>query len=96
MFDPSSRYHGLPVLTCTAPTGQTIPYVARRFCPQGDTLPVLAEALVGDRDRLDLVAARTLGNALLAWRIADANDAMDPADLTAEPGRRLRIPVPQA
>jgi len=47
-------------------------------------------------DRLDLITARTLSDPEQFWRIADANDAMDPTDLTNEPGSRLRIATPQA
>jgi nucleoid-associated protein YgaU len=43
-------------------------------------------------DRLDLIAARTLGDPLLFWRIADANLALDPFDLV-EPGRALTVPL---
>jgi hypothetical protein len=36
-----------------------------------------------------------LGDPTVFWRIADANDVMDPADLVDEPGEIVRIPVPQ-
>jgi hypothetical protein len=29
------------------------------------------------------------------WRIADANAALHPNELTAQPGRRLRITLPE-
>src|SRR3712207_7753957 len=35
-------------------------------------------------DRLDLITARTLGDAEQFWRVADANDTMNPNDLTGE------------
>jgi hypothetical protein len=41
------------------------------------------------------VTSRSLGVAEAFWRVADANDAMNPFDLTREPGRRLRVPQPQ-
>jgi hypothetical protein len=34
---------------------------------------------------------RYLADAEQWWRIADANPVLDPAELTAEPGRTLRI-----
>lgn len=43
-------------------------------------------------DRLDLVANRTLRDPLQAWRIADANTAMDPLALTRRAGATLQIP----
>ena len=95
MFDHTSRYYSLPVATLTLPNGQTIAYVRRRFLPQGDKLPLLAEVPVAQGERLDLVTNRTLGDPLAFWRICDANNAMDPQALTAEPGRVLRVPLPQ-
>jgi len=57
---------------------------------------VLAEVTVSQGDRLDLITARTLGDPEQYWRICDANEAMNPPDLTDEPGEVLRVPVPQA
>jgi hypothetical protein len=72
-----------------------ISYVSRRFLPQGDTLPPLVEVAVTQGDRLDLIATRTIGDPGQYWRICDANNAMNPFDLTAELGTILRVPVPQ-
>lgn len=95
MFDITSRYAGLPTAVRVEADGREVPYVRRRFVPAGETLPLLAVETVRQGDRLDLVTARTLGVPEAFWRVADANDALDPAALTSEPGRRLRIPVPQ-
>jgi hypothetical protein len=95
MIDPSSRYHGLPVLTITAQDGRTISYVARRFLPRGSSLPLLAETAVEQGERIDTIANRTLGDPLAYWRVCDANDAVDPGELVEETGRILRIPLPQ-
>jgi hypothetical protein len=94
MFDFTSRYAKLPTFTYTAPNGQVSSYVGRRFLPDGESLPVLAQVTVGARERLDLLTYRTLGDPLQYWRIADANDAINPFDLE-EDGRTLRVPVPQ-
>jgi nucleoid-associated protein YgaU len=59
-------------------------------------MPLLVEVTVNQGDRLDLIAARALGDPELFWRICDANNAMDPLELTAEPGRRLRVAIPQS
>lgn len=96
MFEPSSRYASIEQATLELPHGREVHHVRRRFLPQGSTMPVLAEVTVTDSDRLDLVAARTLGDPELFWRVADANDAMNPFDLVTEPGALLRVPVPQA
>lgn len=94
MFDHTSRYYGLPVATTTDAAGRTVSYVPRRFLPNGDDLPLMAEVAVAQDDRIDLVAYRTLGDPAAFWRICDANNAMDPQELTAEAGRLLRVPVP--
>ena len=95
MFEPTSRYHGIETAEYRTARGRLVRYVRRRFLLQPDALPLLVEVTVTEGDRLDLIAARTLGDPEGFWRIADANDAMDPLDLTAEPGRVLRVPVPQ-
>jgi hypothetical protein len=95
MFDPASRYAKLPVLTWTAPDGAPVVYVARRFLPRAATLPLLAETAVRSDDRPDTLTARTLGDPTVFWRVADANDVMDPGELVDEAGRLVRIPVPQ-
>jgi hypothetical protein len=46
-------------------------------------------------DRLDLIAAKYLGDPLMAWLICDANGAIRPHDLVATPGRVLAITTPQ-
>jgi hypothetical protein len=95
MFEPSSRYDPLKTATLTGPDGCEIAYKRRRFLPQGQAMPLLVEVTVSEGDRLDLIAARTLGDPEQFWRICDANNAMNPFDLTAEPGHTLRVPVPQ-
>lgn len=100
MFDYTSRYYKLQVATLDLADGRTVPYVRRRFLPQGDEMPLLAEVSVAQGERIDLVSNRTLGDPLAYWRICDANNAMDPQALAEEaandPGRLLRVPLPQA
>jgi hypothetical protein len=95
MFDPTSRYAGLEVVEATDPDGRAIAYVRRRFVPPGRAHQLLAEVRVLQGDRLDLITHRTLGDPEHFWRICDANDAMNPEDLTAEIDRALRVPVPE-
>jgi hypothetical protein len=95
MFEPTSRYANLKTAAYTAADGREITYVRRRFLPQGESQPLLVEATVIDGDRLDLITSRTLGDPEQFWRVADANNAMNPVDLTGEPGRILRVPIPQ-
>jgi len=94
MFDPDSRYADIEDAVLTTPDGREVTYKRRRLLPHGSALPLLVEVAVREGDRLDLVTARTLGDATQWWRVADANDAMNPVDLN-EPGRTLRVPVPR-
>jgi hypothetical protein len=96
MFQFSSRYYNLETVTFPLPDGRLAPYKRRRFLPQGEAMPLLIEVTVTQGDRLDLITARTLGDSEQFWRVADANNAMNPFDLTTEIGRRLRVPIPQA
>lgn len=79
-----------------APDGRVIVYRRRRFLPPGETIPTVAHVVVIAGERLDRLAYRSFGDAEQAWRIADANNAMRPQALVAEPGRQLAIPLPQA
>src|SRR5215472_3748571 len=105
MIPVTSRYYGLPTATLALPDGRTVVYLTRRFVPAADPSAVVFEYPVTPADRLDLIAARHLGDAEQFWHLADANSAMNPADLipppaaglpTGEPQRRLHVPQPQA
>jgi hypothetical protein len=95
MFDPASRYADLETVQTMLADGRVVAFKRRRFLPQGSRLQLLTEVAVAQGDRLDLIAARTLGDGEHFWRVCDANDAMNPRDLTADVGRALRVPVPQ-
>lgn len=100
MFDSTSRYSSLPVLTHTA-TGsdgepRSIRYASRRFIPDTSAGVTLTEHTVRQGDRLDNITARTLGDPVLFWRIADANLSMEPETLCDEPGFRIIISLPSA
>ena len=95
MFEPTSRYYAIETATLTGPDGRRIAYKRRRFLPQGEAMALLVEVTVTAGDRLDLITARTLGDPEQYWRVCDANNAMNPAALTATLGQRLRVPVPQ-
>lgn len=95
----AGRYDGVPIATTTVPDGvggeREVRYLQRRQAPTGPTVAPLALHRVTDEDRVDLVAARYLGDPLAYWRIADANAALDPADLTATPGDIVVVPTPE-
>src|SRR5206468_519386 len=94
MFDPSSRYVKLDTATLVQPDGSVIVYVRRRFIPPADTHVELARVDVNPGERFDLLAARTLGDPLHFWRLCDANDVADPAELET-PGLQVIVPLPQ-
>src|SRR3954464_1727272 len=95
MFNYTSRYYNLETVKMTLHDGREAVYKRRRFLPRGSAMPLLVEVAVTECDRLDLIIARTLGEPEHFGRVADANDAMNPFDLTTETGRILPVPVPQ-
>ena len=94
-FPPTSRYYGIETATIELREGKTSAYLRRRFVPQPERFTTLQEHVVVQGDRIDNIAARYLGDPLQFWRVCDANRAMRPAELTEEPGRRLRIALPE-
>ena len=57
--------------------------------------PTLLEHLVTQGERLDNVTAKYLNDPTQFWRVADANQASRPEELTDEIGRRIVISLPQ-
>ena len=94
-FAPDSRYQGLPTAQATLPNGRKVVFVTRRFLPPPDQFARLATVRVVAGDRLDRIAAAHLGAPGAWWRVADANGAMQPEALVAEPGRPLAITLPE-
>jgi hypothetical protein len=94
VFDPRSRYYLVPDTVYETEDGGQIAYKRRRFLPQGGEMPLLSVVSIAPGDRLDLIAARTLGDGEQFWQICDANNCLNPFDLTAEIGATLRVPVP--
>ena len=94
MYERPSRYASTGTAELSMRDGRTIIHRRRRLLPAGDAIIPQTELTVTAGDRLDAIAHRTLGDAEVYWRICDANNAMHPAQLTAEPGRSLRIPMP--
>ena len=96
-FPTDSRYHGSSTLTHTAPNGQAVTYLARRFVPQpgAPNYSTVAQHTVKQGDRLDLIAANYLGDPLMFWLLCDANGAVRPDALVETPGKVLNITTPQ-
>lgn len=90
MIFKGSRYERVPVLEHTDPSGRVVPYLGLRQIPP---TPVREEHVVTEGQRLDHVAHLRLRDSERFWRICDANAALWPPDLVAEPGRRIGIPA---
>jgi hypothetical protein len=94
-YPRTSRYFGVDTAVFPVPGGPGFPYLRRRLLPSPDSFTTITEHVVGAGERPDVLAFRFLGDAEQWWRIADANPVLDPRELTAEPGRRIRITLPQ-
>jgi hypothetical protein len=88
-FFKGSRYEHVGELVMEGPDGRQI-----RFKEVRVIAPIAAARRhrVAQHDRLDLLAERYLLDSESFWRICDANLALWPPDLTAEPGRLIVIP----
>lgn len=95
MIDPTSRYYLIEGDIYETGDGRRIRYKKRRFLPQGEKLPLFVEATVQAGERVDTLTVRTLGDPLQFWQICDANNTMNPFEVVATPGRKVRIPLPQ-
>ena len=95
LFPPTSRYHNIETATLETFDGKEIVYLKRRFVPAPGRFTLIQQHAVVEGDRLDNITALYLNDPLQFWRICDANNAMNPTDLTTEIGRRLRITLPE-
>ncbi|OLB77368.1 MAG: hypothetical protein AUI14_16250 [Actinobacteria bacterium 13_2_20CM_2_71_6] len=94
-YPRTSRYFGIDAVVFSTPDGQSFPYLRRRLLPDPDGFTMIAKHVVAEGERPDLLGFRYLADAEQWWRIADANPVLDPNELTAEPGRAIRITLPQ-
>jgi hypothetical protein len=92
--DRTSRYYGLGTASWTRPDGTEVRYLQRRLIPQPEQYTTMQQHVVVEGDRIDNVANQRMGDPLLYWILCDANAAIDPDALVAEPGRVLRITMP--
>lgn len=90
-YPPTSRYHGTATVQTTLADGRVVAHLRRRLVPAPERFATLVWHTVTQAERLDLIAARTLGDATQAWRLADANGVLRPEELTDAIGRRIRI-----
>jgi hypothetical protein len=94
-FPPASRYYGIDTSTITAPDGRPIVHLRRRFAPSPVRFALLQLHVVTKGERLDNITAKYMDDPQAFWRLADANAAMRPDELTETPGRALRITLPE-
>ncbi|MFI5177522.1 MAG: LysM domain-containing protein [Vicinamibacterales bacterium] len=100
MFDPASRYAGLPTTTVSVPdtaadTGtRDVRYVRRRVIPSSDGQTTLLEHTVAQGERLDQITARYLGDPTQFWRVCDANNVSEAEELEVA-GRVVTIALPR-
>ena len=95
LFPATSRYYGVQTARVVLADEKTVVYLRRRFVPPPERFELIQEHTVTQGDRLDNIAATYLGDPEQFWRLADANGAMKPEDLTREAGRKLRITQPE-
>jgi hypothetical protein len=91
MFFRGSRYERVPESEIDGRAGRVIRYKRLRLIPavEGTLTDTVREG-----ERPDLLAYRVLGDPEQFWRLCDANRVRRPSDLTAVPGRRVRVPGP--
>jgi hypothetical protein len=80
-FSPLSRYAGIATTTLELADGEAIIYLRRRFVPAPERFALLQLHEVREGERIDQVAAH--------------NRAMRPEQLVEQPGRQLRITLPE-
>ncbi len=90
MFAKTSRYADVAEAVFTDARGREIVYKKLRSIPSPPTLQV---HVVARGERLDRIAFRYFRDPEQFWRLCDANAALRPDELTAELGRRLRVPL---
>ena len=96
MFGQGSRYASQPIAVYVDANGRARAYVTLREVPAARAArPEDPIHIVTSNDRLDRLTWQHLGDPELFWRIADGNRAIHPAELVDEPGRRLRITLPE-
>jgi hypothetical protein len=89
-FFKGSRYEKVGEVESTDARGRTVRYKRTRFIPEPSVHGV---HLVMEDERLDRLAFGAYGDVERWWLIADANLAMWPPDVLAEPGSVIDMPA---
>lgn len=93
MFFRGSRYEDVPTLDHESGDARVTRYKALRTIP---ATPGLWRHVVDEGERLDHIAYEHFRDAERFWRLADANLAIHPHELTDRPGRVLDVPSSEA
>jgi hypothetical protein len=93
-FPITSRYNAVDTAKLQTRGGEVV-YLLRRFVPQPYRFQLLQLHTVTQGERLDNITAKYFVDPEQFWRIADANGAMRPAELTETIGRKIRITLPE-
>jgi hypothetical protein len=91
MFFRGSRYEPVETTSLVRSDGVEIRYKKIRFVRRD---PPQMGYVVKEHDRLDTISWQIYQDAEMWWRVADANAAIDPTELTDQPGRVLAIALP--
>ena len=89
MFFKGSRYETVEDHELTEENGRVIRYKTVRLITSAT---VRYQHTLTEGERLDHLASRYYRDPERFWRICDANEAMWPEDLTADPGDQVDIP----
>ncbi len=89
MFSKESRYAAVGEHAISGHRGRLIRYKKTRFIAETG---VQMAHMVGGGERLDHLAYHYYRDPERFWRICDANRALWPPELVAEPGRTIAIP----
>ena len=89
MFFKGSRYEQVAAAEIDGPYGRRLRYKKTRFI--GPATPQRLHVIT-QSERLDLLAHQYFRDSERFWRICDANFALWPDDLLAQPGRSIVIP----
>ena len=95
LFSPSSRYYSIATATMQKENAGPVVFLKRRFVPHPGKFFVLQEHTVKEGERLDNITNQYYGDPERFWQVCDANNAMQPNELTEEPDTRISITLPE-
>lgn len=90
----NSRYRFVAPRAATLDDGREVEFLGRRIIPAPERFRAIDRRRCVDGDRLDQFADAAYGDALLYWRLADANAVEDVLEGCRPAGRALAIVAP--